>query len=157
MASIGAAAFTVSPLDTTITVGNDDWFDDGTEDTYYGFGYNDALADPLGLSTIGSISQATYTDGSSTVRTVSHVLYSEDTPGLIPALDDSIFFALVGVSIPDTNQTFKEIVYNGVTYDRASATNYVANYASVITYWQWNNVSPNGPTSGVRTFLVNLA
>jgi hypothetical protein len=27
MASIGAAAFTVSPLDTTVTVGNDDWFD----------------------------------------------------------------------------------------------------------------------------------
>lgn len=155
MASIGAAAFTVSPLDTTITVGNDEWFSAGSEGDFDAFGFNDALADPLNLATIGSISEDTYVDGSATPRVVSHVLYSEDTGGL-SAVEDSIWFGIVGISVPDTDLTFTEIVYNGVTYVRSAADAYVSNYAGVITYWRWENVSPNGPTSGVRTFLVNL-
>ena len=157
IASMGAAAFTASPLDTTVTVGNDDWFDAGTEDTFYGFGYNDILPDPLNLTAIGSISNDTYVDGSATSRTVSHILYSEDTGGLWEALDDSIFFGLVGVSIPDTDLTFSSIEYNGVEYVRSARTTYTASEGGVVTCWQWNNVSPNGPTSGVRTFLVNIS
>ena len=156
MAQMGSAAFTVSPLDTTVTVGNDDWFDDGTEDTFYGYGYNDALSDPLFLATIGSISNDTWIDGSATSRVVSHILYSEDTGGLWGALDDSIFFGIVGTSIPDTDLTFASIEYNGVEYVRAAADDYDGSHGGVVSYWQWNNVSPNGPTSGVRTFLVNL-
>ena len=156
MASIGAAAFTVSPLDALVTVSSDDWFDFGTEDTFFAFGYNDALSDPLGLATIGSISEDTWTDGTATSRVVSHILYSEYTGGVSPSFDDSIYFGIVGGSIPDNDNTFKEIEYNGITYTRASATNSAVDIGGVVTYWQWNNVSPNGPTSGVRTFLVNL-
>lgn len=156
MASIGSAAVTVAALETTVTVGNDLWFSDGTDDDYYAYGFNDALSDPLGLSTIGSIGTDNYVDGSSTSRTISFVLYSDDTFGLDPADDDSIWFGLVGTSIPDTDATFREIVYNGQTYTRASASLYVASHAGVVTYWQWNNVSPNGPTSGVRDFKVFL-
>ena len=155
VASIGAAALTVSPLDTTVTVGNEHWFDLGTEDSYYAYGFNDTLADPLGLNTMGSMGASTYTDGSATLRTINTIYYSENTP-TAAALDDSIFFGLAGVSIPNTDQTFKEIVYNGVTYVRASATTYTASVSGQTTFWQWNNVSPNGPTNGVRTFLVNL-
>ena len=154
MASIGSAALTVSPLDTTVSVGQEVWFDYGTEDTFFGFGYSDINSDPLGLGLTGSISEDTYTDGSAISRVVSHVLYSEDTGGVAAALDDSIFFGIVGAAIPDTDLTFTEIVYNGVTYTRASATNYVS--GASVSYWQWNNVSPNGPTSGIRTFLVNI-
>lgn len=153
MASIGAAAFTVSPLDTTVTVDTEVWFDYGTEDTFFKFGYSDG-DDPVGSDIMGSISEDTYVDGSATPRVVAHVLYTEQTGGVATSLDDSIFFGITGAAIPDTDLTFTEIVYNGVTYTRSSATNYVA--GGTTSHWQWNNVSPNGPTNGIRTFLVNI-
>jgi hypothetical protein len=156
VASIGAAAFTVSPLDTIVSVGTDVWFEFGTEDTFLGHGYSDNNGDPLGIGLLGGITEDTYVDGSATPRVVSHILYSEDTGGVASATDDSIFFGLVGISIPDTDLTFAEIVYNGVTYTRASATNYVSNLGGTVTYWQWLDVSPNGPTSGNRVLLINL-
>lgn len=156
MGSIGSAATTVAALETTITVADDEWFTDGTDDTYFGYGYNDALQDPLALAAIGSIGDDTYVDGSTTVRTISHVLYSENTFGLAASLEDSIFFGLVGVSIPDTDVTFREIIYNGQTYVRSDRDVYQPNLSSAVTYWQWQNVNPNGPTSGVRDFKVVL-
>ena len=153
MAGMGAAAFTVSPLDTTVTVATHVWFDFGTEDTFLKYGYSDG-SDPVGTDIQGSISEDTYVDGSATPRVVAYILYTENTGGVADALDDSIFFGIVGAAIPDTDLTFTEIVYNGVVYTRSSATNYVAGGSD--SYWQWNDVSPNGPTSGVRTFLVNI-
>lgn len=156
MASMGAAAVTTPVLDTTVTVGNDIWFSDGTDADYVGFGFNDANSDPLNLITIGSISDNTYVDGSATTRTISHVLYSDHTGGIAAALEDSIFFGLVGTSIPDTDATFREIVYNGQTYVRADADDYQPSEGGVVTYWQWQYVAPDGPTSGVRDFAVIL-
>ena len=155
MASIGAAAVTTPALETTVTVATALWFSDGTDDDYAVHGYNDALADELGTPTMGAIGTDNYLDGSATTRTISHILYSDDTFGLDPADDDSIWFSLVGTSIPDTDTTFREIVYNGQTYARADA-DYLASYAGVITRWQWNNVSPNGPTGGTPTLKVIL-
>jgi len=59
MAQMGSAAFTVSPLDTTVTVDGDVWFDYGTEDTFFGYGYTDTNGNRLGIGTIGSISKDT--------------------------------------------------------------------------------------------------
>ena len=114
------------------------------------------MSDPLNLVAIGSIGDDTYVDGTATTRTISHVLYSEQTGGVNPALDDSIFFGLVGTSIADSDSTFRLIEYNGVEYLRADADDYEPSEGGVVTYWQWNNVSPNGPVSGVRDFKVFL-
>ena len=151
---MGAAAVTTAVLTTDVTVGYDVWFNLGTEDTFLAYGYNDVLSDPLNLTAIGSISDDTYIDGSAITRTISHVLYSEQTGGADPTLDDSIFFGLVGTSIPDTDATFREIVYNGQTYVRADADDYEPNEGAAVTYWQWNNVSANGPTGGTVDFEV---
>lgn len=156
MASMGAAAVTTATLETTITVGNAQWFDIGTEDTFFGYGFNDALTDPLTLATIGSIGTATYQDATATTRTISHVLYSDNTFGADPDLEDSIFFGLVGTGIANSDTTFREIEYNGQTYIRSAAHDYVSSFGGVITYWQWQPVTPNGPTSGVRDFKVYL-
>ena len=153
---MGAAAVTTPVLVTTVTVGIDSWFSDGTADDYDGFGFNDINSDPLNLGIIGSISDDTYVDGGATTRTISHVLYSEHTGGTDFTLEDSIFFGLVGTSIPDTDTTFREIVYNGQTYVRADADDYQPSEGGVVTYWQWQYVAPNGPTSGVTDFSVIL-
>lgn len=155
MGSMGAAAVTAPTMETTVTVASALWFQDGTDDEFYVYGYNDALSDPLGTPTIGSMGTTTYTDGSATSRTISLVLYSDDTFGLDPSDEDSIWFALVGTGIPNTDTTFRIIEYNGVEYERSAAT-YDNDWAGVITTWQWDNVSPNGPTSGVRDFKVFL-
>ena len=158
MASIGSAAVTVAALETTVTVGSDEWFDAGTEGDFFNFGYS---AGPGGgtqtdADAMGSIGDNTYVDGGATSRTVHHIYYTENTGGIADSLDDSIFFGIVGTSIPDTDATFKEIEYNGVTYTRASADVYDSNQGGVNSTWQWNDVSPNGPTSGVRDFKVIL-
>ena len=153
---MGAAAVTTAALESTVTVGIDGWFSFGTEDDFYGYGFNDALSDPLGLATIGSISTNTYVDATSTTRTVSHVLYSDDTFGISSVLEDSIFFGLVGTFITDDDDTFRQIEYNGITYNRADRDIYNPNQGAAVTYWQWQNVSPNGPVNGVREFRVIL-
>ena len=156
MASMGSAAVTAPTMETTVTVANALWFSDGTDDDYYVYGYNDALADPLGTPTIGSMGTTTYDDGSATTRTISFILYSDNTFGLDPSDEDSIWFGLVGTSIPNTDTTFRIIEYNGVPYTRADADVYNASFGGVVTYWQWQNVSPNGPQSGVVSFKVFL-
>ena len=154
VASIGSAAFTGAALQTTITVGDDLWIQDGTEDQFYAFGWNDTLADPNGLGATGSITVDNYLDGSATSRTINSVYYTEDTGGLAGSNEDSIWFGLAGVSIPNTDVTFREIEYNGITYVRSAAT-YTANVSGQTTFWQWGpGVSPNGPTTGVRDFNV---
>ena len=155
MGSMGAAAVTAPTMETTVTVADALWFSDGTDDDYFVYGYNDALVDPLGTPTIGSMGTTTYTDGTPTTRTISFILYSDDTFGLDPSDEDSIWFGLVGTSIPNTDSTFRIIQYNGVEYVRSDAA-YTASFGGVVTYWQWANVSPNGPQSGVRDFKVFL-
>jgi len=152
IAAMGSAAHTAAALETTITVGSEHWFNDGTEDDYYAFGFNDTLADPNGLGTTGSITVDNYLDGGATSRTINSVYYTEDTGGLAAANEDSIWFGLAGIGIPNTDVTFREIEYNGITYVRTAAA--FTTYAGVTTFWQWSNVSPNGPTSGVRDFNV---
>jgi hypothetical protein len=153
MGTMGAAAVTVAALETTVTVVEMDWFTAGTEGDYFAWGYNDANADPNNLATAGSIADGTYTDGSTTVRTVASVYYTENTGGLADP-DDAIYFGLVGTSIPNTDTTFVEIEYNGIVYTRASATAYLSSVGGQTTFWYWKDVSPNGPTSGVRDFKV---
>ena len=153
---MGAAAVTVAALDTTVTVGTDLWFGAGTEGDFYAYGFNDALADPVGIATIGSIGDSTYTDASSTSRTVSGIFYTEHTGGLDPSDEDSIWFGLVGTSIADSDTTFREIVYNGQTYVRSSADAYYSSVGAAATYWQWQYVIPNGPSGGTVDFEVIL-
>ncbi len=154
---MASAAETVSALDTTVTVGNDEWFNAGTEGDFFNFGYSagPGTGTQTDADAMGSISDNTYVDGTSTSRTVHHIYYAENTGGLNDTLDDSIYFGIVGASIPNTDDTFREIVYNGVTYTRASADVYDSSQGGNST-WQWNDVSPNGPTGGTVGFNVVL-
>ncbi len=152
---MGAAASTGQALETTITVGSSPWFSVGTDDSFSAFGYNDALADPSGINTMGSISDPNWTDGGASPRVVSAVYYLENTGG-ISSIDDSLNFGVVGVSVPDTDITFTEIEYAGVIYTRASADTYIANVAGVVSWWRWLNVSPNPPSFGVQPFEVRI-
>lgn len=155
---MGTAAVTLAALETTVTVGSDEWFTAGTDGDYFNFGYSagPGTGTQTDADAMGSIGDNTYVDGSATSRTIHHIYYAENTSGLNDTLDDSIYLGIVGTSIPNTDDTFKEIVYNGVTYTRASADVYDGTQGGVNSTWQWNNVSPNGPTSGVRDFEVIL-
>ena len=159
MASMGAAAVTLAPLDTTVTVGQTLWFYVGgsIDEYFYNYGYGDGTASETGIGTAGSIGDDTYTDSTSTTRTVAHIYYAEDTFGIGSAADDdSIYFGLSGTSIPNTDDTFVQIEYNGQVYTRASADVYTASEGGVNTTWQWRNVVPDGPKSGTVDFKVIL-
>lgn len=156
---MGTAAVTVAALETTVTVGQSLWFDTGgtTDEQFYNYGYGDGTASETGIGTTGSIGDNTYVDSTSTTRTVAHIYYAEDTFGIgSGADDDSIYFGLSGTSIPNSDDTFVQIEYNGQVYTRASATVYTASEGGQNTTWQWNNVAPDGPTFGTRDFKVVL-
>ena len=155
---MGAAAVTTAALDTIVTVGSDIWFNAGTEGTFLNYGYSGGT----GTGTVtdcdatGSIGDNTYTDAGATGRTVAHIYYAEDTGGIASGTEeDTIFFGLVGTSIPNTDTTFREIEYNGQTYVR-NLSAYTASVGGLNTVWRWSNVSPNGPTGGTPTFKVIL-
>lgn len=152
MASMGAAAITESALETTITVSQGYYDMIGTDTDLYAFGFSVSGEDFLGLTpSFGSISDDTYTDGSATSRTIKALYWTE--PGGSP--DDNLYFSIDTTSVPDTDATFTSIIYNGVTYTRASRDNYTASLRGS-SHWSWFNVSPNPPTSGVRDFQVIL-
>ena len=152
MASIGAAAVTISPLETEITVGQDDFDEIGTDTDVFAYGYNVSGEDYLGLSSFGSITDDVWTDATSTVRTVKALYWTE--PCGCPD-DDTLHFSVDTTSVPDTDSVFIEIEYNGVVYTRASRDGYTASLRGS-THWRWINVNPNPPSSGVREFIVRL-
>ena len=154
MASMGAAAITAAALETTVTVGDDFWFSSGTGDFWFQYGFSDGTASRTSIDVVGSISDNTYIDAGSTTRTIVHIYYTEDTGGE-DTDDDSIFFGLSGTSIPNTDTTFRQIEYDGVSYDRSAAT-YYSSVGAANTVWRWSNVSPNGPVGGIVDFKVIL-
>ncbi len=138
-------------LATTVTVSSTEYDDDGdptAPEACLAFGF-DAGVDFLSLPNFGSIADATYTDGSSTSRTISALYYTEPCTG---SNDDDLHFCLNATTIPDTDETFFKISYNGIEYLRSDST-YNATQGSAST-WRWLNINPNGPTSGTRDLIV---
>lgn len=127
----------------TVTVGHFDTGlpppDDGTED-----GYDSGLI----VAAMGSRSPTGYTDGGANSRTIT-LLASDSSSGG----GATVYFALSGTSIANTDTTFKRIVINGVTYSRSSAS-YTASFSGS-TLWIWT-VSGAGffPTSGTQAIDI---
>ena len=157
------AAATATPnLDTTVTVGSRSYDVDGdtsgptTTAFVYGYKAVSSYHPLLAFSNIvGSIANGTYTDGGSTSQTVTSINWSDNgIPGTPAAETDNIYFGLNGTSRGDDNGTFLELEYNGVTYTRVSRDAYIPSQGGGETFWRWDNVATNGPTSGTVDFLI---
>ena len=81
----------------------------------------------------GSIANDTYDDGSAISRTVSSCYWTDI---------NTLSFALDQINAPDTDNTFTEIVIDGVTFTRASASNYLASNDGG-TVWTWTGTTPD--------------
>jgi hypothetical protein len=149
-------------LDTTLSSVGDIAYDStgGSEpDFAYLYGYKlNPSAHPIVTtsSSSGGLNDTTYTDGGSNSRTIVYIGWSDTGVGGTPAGEtDNIYFGLDGNAIPNTDTTFVSIEYDGQTYTRASASSYT-NPSSTESCWQWNDVTPNGPTAGTPTLIVNI-
>lgn len=146
-----------SALNTTVTVSNGIYDADVTTSgtdfaRVYGF---DGGVDILGVASFGSMAEQQYIDNGSTLRTIMNITWSDTGVSGTPAGEtDNIYFGITGTSVPDSNTTFSSFTYNSVSYTRSSATTYTASVGGVNTFWQWDNVTPNGPTSGTPEFIL---
>ncbi len=157
-----AASGPTANLDTTVTVGSIayDVSSDSTGPTATAFLYgykrvNDAHPLVTSGSSSGSIGSGTYTDGGSTSQTVIAIGWSDNGITGTPAGDtDNIYFGLNGTSRGDDDGTFSSLEYNGVEYTRSSRSAYLPTVGSADSYWRWDNVTTNGPTTGTVDFLI---
>jgi len=109
------------------------------------------------LAAMGSGLTVTYTDGSSTSRTVVTVGLADGSKGPDgTAPDKFLILALAGANIPDSDNTFKQITYGGLTLDR-SAKDYKFN-TNVCTVWIWELTltqrNSAGSGTGTKTFQL---
>lgn len=117
-----------------------------------------AVSPTTDLGSLGSGLTTTYTDGSSTSRTVRTAVIAVDTGAPYGATRFAML-ALAGTSVPNTNNTFTQMVYGGLTLNRSDATDVFNSYGC--TVWVWDdltagNITAAGAGTGTRTFqLVN--
>jgi len=109
------------------------------------------------LAAMGSGLTVTYTDGSSTSRTVVTVGLADGSKGPDgTAPDKFLILALAGANIPDSDNTFKQITYGGLTLDR-SAKDYKFN-TNACTVWIWeltlSQRNSAGSGTGTKTFQL---
>lgn len=109
------------------------------------------------LAAMGSGLTVTYTDGSSTSRTVVTIGLADGSKGPDgTAPDKFLILALSGANIPDSDNTFKQITYGGLTLDR-SAKDYKFN-TNACTVWIWeltlSQRNSAGSGTGTKTFQL---
>ena len=109
------------------------------------------------LAAMGSGLTVTYTDGSSTSRTVVTVGLADGSTGPDgTAPDKFLILALSGANIPDSDNTFNQITYGGLTLDR-SAKDYKFN-TNACTVWIWeltlSQRNSAGSGTGTKTFQL---
>jgi len=105
---------------------------DTDSDPIYTYGYGASGEDWHNSSGYGSIDNATYTDGSSTSRTIKSMAHEE------PAWDDDLIFSLDTASVSDSDATWLDI-----TWDNISGTPITVTRASDLTSY---TASLNGST-----------
>lgn len=96
-------------------------------------------------STFGARSPTTYLDYGGNTRTIRDV---DDQFGVA-----QLIFRLAGVSIPDTDTTFRAITVNGVRLVRSARTGYVPNAGGTDSAWTWAG-TVGLPTSGTRFCVI---
>ena len=134
----------------TITVGNEIYCSDGTSDDYLAFGWRTA---GMGSITGTPADAPTYIDGGSNSRAVNACFFEEVGGGSCNSTGTDFHIDRAGFDIPNTDTTFVNIVYNGTTLTRASAT-YTANTGGD-SRWRWSSQT-SGPTGGTATLIVNI-
>ena len=146
-------------IDTTVTVGNiayDAHVTSTGADEAFLYGYKVASSyHPIVAfaESSGSHGDTTYTDGGGTSQTIVAIGWSDNGVTGTPAGEtDNIYFGLDGTSRGDDDGTFSKFDYNGVEYTRSSRTTYTASVGGGETFWQWDNVATNGPTTGTVNF-----
>jgi hypothetical protein len=68
---------------------------------------------------------------------------------------DSFIFGIEGTSVPNNNNTFREIVVNGTVLNRAAADGYDSDELGN-TWWSWVSGLPAIPDSGDITLTVRF-
>ena len=159
MAAAGAGG-EVQKINSTITVGSIIYDSHatsaGSEDARL-YGYKVASSNhpvvTFASSSGTAMSPATYTDGGGTSQTIVAIGWSDLGVTGTPASEtDNIYFGLDGTSRGDDDGTFSKFDYNGTEYTRSSRTTYSPSEGTTETFWIWDNVTPNGPTSGTPVF-----
>lgn len=105
-------------------------------------GYSQFLA-------LGSRSPTGYVDQISATRTVAECVLHLQSGG------DSFIFGIEGTSVPNNNNTFREIVVNGTVLNRAAADGYDSDELGN-TWWSWVSGLPAIPDSGDITLTVRF-
>ena len=109
------------------------------------------------LNAIGSGITTTYTDGSSTSRTVVTVALADGTSGLDgTAPDKFLLLALSGSSISDSDSTFTSITYGGLTLARSARYDSFNTNACTVWIWSLTLAQRNsaGAATGTKTFQL---
>ena len=130
-------------LDTTVTTMGNEIYDGDSVETWRAYGVDNGV-DYLSLGGFGALGSYTYTDGGSN--------YTE--AGAPTSNADDLFFCLNATGIPNTDNTFVSIDYDGTNYLRTGAS-FTDGTGSCCT-WRWLNINPNGPTTGNPALVVNI-
>lgn len=114
-----------------------------------------AVVPSYDLNGIGSGSTWSYTDLSSTSRTiVTFVLCNGSVANSGAGPAKFVLFALSGTSIPDTDNTFVSVTWGGLTLTRSSADEVFNNYGT--TTWLWEITTSQVTSAGASTGTKNL-
>ncbi len=123
-------------LDTNINRGRDDYYSDSTG-TYYAYGYsvNGETYITTGAN-FGTMTTSTYTDGSSTSRTIKGVVYAEPSPAT--AYSDDLILSIDTTSVTNSDATWLDFTWD----DTAGTPRTVTRSADLTSY----TASLNGST-----------
>jgi len=101
------------------------------------------------LGAIGSGLTTTYTDGGGTSRTVVTAILADDSNGADNGPDQFLMLGLAGTTAPDTDNTFKEFQWGGLTVTRASADH--VGTTNGCKFWIWELTTTQQNTAGAST------
>ena len=143
----------VAALDTTVTIAESPTPLDQTPDPTspqdcFAYGYDNGI-DYFGFAAFGNIGNDTYTDGSSLSRTISAIYWTENCGG---TEDQELYLNYDQTNVPDTDNSFVSIDYNGTNYARTGANQRIS--ITGRTTWIWTEASQ--AQSGTVAFKINL-
>lgn len=118
-------------------VGADTWDDEG----------NVVPASDLGA--MGSGLTTTYTDGSSTSRTVVTAILVDAPTGADSGPDQYLMLGISGTSTPNSDQVFKEYQWGGLTVSRGAADH--VGTSNGCKFWIWELTATQQTTAGAST------
>jgi hypothetical protein len=127
---------------------------------------NDLALNSSTSSTVGSLGSSTYTDASSTVRTINDIGYLKNTStftsgGYSQNTGNQFWFSLAG-NVPNSDNTFYQLTTydnngDGIIHTRSGAS---YDYDGIQSVWTWDNISDasidfgNVKTASTRIYIT---